>query len=167
MFSLLVPFRCWKIIQSATVFPWFSYRFITQQVNWIFCWRTKCGRFYRSTPCSPELMAAASLFINKCLLSSKDCSTLMNPLRAELCGGNKGYVCFCITHRHWDGTGTLNPSLLRTLSISCLLMAWRRKESIHQKPCYLLGGRLNIKMSSYQYRHPHVKDESVSRPSYL
>ena len=29
------------------------------------------------------------------------------------------------------------------------------------------GGRLNIKMSSYQYRDPHVKDKRVSRPSYL
>ena len=28
-------------------------------------------------------------------------------------------------------------------------------------------GRLNIKMSSYQYRNPHVKDKTVSRPSYL
>ena len=29
------------------------------------------------------------------------------------------------------------------------------------------GGRLNIKMSSYQFRDPHVKDKMVSRPSYL
>ena len=29
------------------------------------------------------------------------------------------------------------------------------------------GDRLNIKMSSYQYRDPHVKDKTVSRPSYL
>ena len=29
------------------------------------------------------------------------------------------------------------------------------------------GGRLNIKMSSYQYMDPHVKDKTVSRPSYL
>ena len=29
------------------------------------------------------------------------------------------------------------------------------------------GGRLNINMSSYQYRDPHVKDKTVSRPSYL
>ena len=29
------------------------------------------------------------------------------------------------------------------------------------------GGRLNIKMLSYQYRDPHVKDKTVSRPSYL
>ena len=28
-------------------------------------------------------------------------------------------------------------------------------------------GRLSIKMSSYQYRHPHLKDKTVSRPSYL
>ena len=29
------------------------------------------------------------------------------------------------------------------------------------------GGHLNINMSSYQYRDPHVKDETVSRLSYL
>ena len=29
------------------------------------------------------------------------------------------------------------------------------------------GGRLNIKMLSYQYRDPYVKDKTVSRPSYL
>ena len=29
------------------------------------------------------------------------------------------------------------------------------------------GDRLNIKMSSYQYRNLHVKDKTVSRPSYL
>ena len=29
------------------------------------------------------------------------------------------------------------------------------------------GGRLNIKMSSYQYRNPNVKDKTVSRPPYL
>ena len=29
------------------------------------------------------------------------------------------------------------------------------------------GGRLNIKMSSYQHRHLHIKDKTVSRPSYL
>ena len=29
------------------------------------------------------------------------------------------------------------------------------------------GGRLNIKMLSYQYRDPHIEDKTVSRPSYL
>ena len=29
------------------------------------------------------------------------------------------------------------------------------------------GGRLNINMSPNQYRDPHVKDKTVSRPSYL
>ena len=29
------------------------------------------------------------------------------------------------------------------------------------------GSRLNIKMSSYQYRDPHVEDKTVSWPSYL
>ena len=30
-----------------------------------------------------------------------------------------------------------------------------------------IWGRLNIKMSSYQYRDPHAKDKTVSQPSYL
>ena len=29
------------------------------------------------------------------------------------------------------------------------------------------GGRLNIKMSSYQYKDPHVKDKTVSQPSFF
>ena len=29
------------------------------------------------------------------------------------------------------------------------------------------GGHISIKMLSYQYRDPHVKDKKVSRPSYL
>ena len=29
------------------------------------------------------------------------------------------------------------------------------------------GGRLNAKMSSYQYRDPHVEDKTVSQQSYL
>ena len=29
------------------------------------------------------------------------------------------------------------------------------------------GARLNIKIPSYQYRDPHVKEKTVSRPSYL
>ena len=32
---------------------------------------------------------------------------------------------------------------------------------------WLQGGRLNIKMSSHQYRDPHVKDKTASRPSYF
>ena len=31
----------------------------------------------------------------------------------------------------------------------------------------LPGGSLSTKMLSYQYRDPHVKDKTVSRPSYL
>ena len=29
------------------------------------------------------------------------------------------------------------------------------------------GGRLNVKMLSYQYMDPHVKDRMVPRPSYI
>ena len=37
------------------------------------------------------------------------------------------------------------------------------KDPINSNP----GGCLNIKMSSNQYRDPHVKDKTVSRSSYL
>ena len=49
-----------------------------------------------------------------------------------------------------------------TISVSGTISIWNT-------PWYLkiLGGCLNIKMSSYQYRDPHVKDETVSWPSYL
>ena len=33
--------------------------------------------------------------------------------------------------------------------------------------CKSTGGHFNTKMSSYQYRDPHVKDKTVSWPSYL
>ena len=34
-------------------------------------------------------------------------------------------------------------------------------------PASAPGGCLNIKMSSYEYSDPHVKDKTVSQPSYL
>ena len=33
--------------------------------------------------------------------------------------------------------------------------------------CFYTGGPLNVKILSYRYRYPHVKDKTVSRPSYL
>ena len=40
--------------------------------------------------------------------------------------------------------------------------------NIDEAPChYTTRGRFNIKMSSYQYRDPHVKDKMVSQSSYL
>ena len=49
------------------------------------------------------------------------------------------------------GTGTAVSKLTKT---DCLLLAWSGFQP---------GGRLNIKMSSYQYRDPRVKDKVVSR----
>ena len=43
---------------------------------------------------------------------------------------------------------------------NCMARIWWHDLMIH-------GGRLNIKMWSYQYRDPHVKDKTVSRQSYL
>ena len=34
-------------------------------------------------------------------------------------------------------------------------------------PALIAGGRLNIKMSSYQYSNPRVKDKTVLQPLYL
>ena len=42
-----------------------------------------------------------------------------------------------------------------------------RKCNITTMKYILPGGCLNIKISSYQLRDPHVKDKTVSRPSYL
>ena len=52
-------------------------------------------------------------------------------------------------------------------------LSWQEESSwiceVNSKICVYLvpGGRLNIKMLSYQYRDSHVKDKTVSRPSYL
>ena len=51
-------------------------------------------------------------------------------------------------------------------------MKWVKFDRISWTHCGLAclvasRGRLNIKMSSYQYRDSHVKDKTVSRPSYL
>ena len=59
---------------------------------------------------------------------------------------------------------------------SCSL--WRHFiffSEIRLLPCFFIDiiqaadetGGFNIKMSAYQYRDPHVKDNTVSRPSYL
>ena len=60
---------------------------------------------------------------------------------------------------------------LESLSLSgeCL----RKSSNILEVKIWLLeitgspGGRLNIKMSYYQYRDPHDKDKAFLQPSYL
>ena len=56
---------------------------------------------------------------------------------------------------------------LTHIRISIIKIRWSHDHLIfimlNQGP----GGLLNIKMSSYQYRDPLVKDETVARPSYL
>ena len=49
------------------------------------------------------------------------------------------------------------------LIFTCVIVMY----SISVSYCKYPGGRLNIKMSSYQYRDPHVKGKTVWRPSYL
>ena len=44
---------------------------------------------------------------------------------------------------------------------------YRPVHSAHANKCSHSGSRLSVKMSSYQYRDPHVKDKTVPRPSYL
>ena len=41
-----------------------------------------------------------------------------------------------------------------------------RKKIMNRWKCFRIRGRLNIKIS-YQYRDPHLKDKTISRPSYL
>ena len=45
---------------------------------------------------------------------------------------------------------------------------YENTEALHHWPFIRWsGGCLNINMSSYQYRDPHIKDKTVSRPSHL
>ena len=61
--------------------------------------------------------------------------------------GNEENICLCFTSlQHLDGTYTWNPSFQLHSQYRC---------------CW---GRLNIKMSSYQYMDSHYKDNTVSRP---
>ena len=62
-----------------------------------------------------------------------------------------------LLYRHGDSLIVQNVHM-------CQDWRWALTFSIHV--CWS-GGRLNIKMSSFQYRDPHVKDKTVSRPSYL
>ena len=58
-------------------------------------------------------------------------------------------------HAGW-GSWCVPPTLYKSIFFKSQIMSGIR-----------IWGRLNIKMSSYQYRDPHVKDKTVSRPSYL
>ena len=51
--------------------------------------------------------------------------------------------------------------IINIKSILLIMFSWNYPVSARP------GGRLNIKISSYQCRDPHVKDKTVSRPSYL
>ena len=61
-------------------------------------------------------------------------------------------VCFDLIKQNYD-------QLYNTIYIIYFIIFAQHWESP--------GGRLNIRMSSYQYRDPHVKDKTVSLPSYL
>ena len=64
--------------------------------------------------------------------------------------------------------GDLRHNDAHVISVKCMSMFSFQTLSM-RKCCHEMhsGGRLNIKMLSYQYRDPHVKDKTVSRPSYL
>ena len=63
----------------------------------------------------------------------------------------RSYICLMLIFLNdWN--------IYSTWVIPWILMSWRRKEP---------GVRFSIKMPSYQYRDPHVKDKTVSRLSYL
>ena len=56
------------------------------------------------------------------------------------------------------------------MNFSRNLGPWRHKLHLNSSLYFwhmYLGAHLNIKMLSYQYRDPHVKDKTVSQPSYL
>ena len=87
-----------------------------------------------------------------------------DSLRRQIIGRIRVFELCRITHLHqryrdlWQGW-TSNQ----------LRIFLRGKYPWGQYMCTLfsLAMPLNIKMSSYQYRDPHVKDKTVSRPCYL
>ena len=77
----------------------------------------------------------------------------------------KNMFGFSIISKHWESTGSWNPSswktrayLYYTTIIMTDMMTWWHKEP---------GPRFNIKMTSYQYRKSHCGDKTILRPSYL
>ena len=54
-----------------------------------------------------------------------------------------------------------------TQPMSWLMMSWWWKEPGHHQSWNWSGGRLNINMSSYQYRKSHCGDKTILQPSYL
>ena len=76
--------------------------------------------------------------------------------------------------RHW---ATNRPSLMLVRAQHkndicdemCLnfTQSWGRLVTLALSTLIRTRGRLNIKMLSYQYRDPHVKDKTVLRPSYI
>ena len=73
----------------------------------------------------------------------------------------------------WEAWKTHLPVLLiygRQSAKHGVQWAWEDSRS-WWTACFVMyalsWGRLSIKMSSYQYRDPHVEDTTVSRPSYL
>ena len=67
------------------------------------------------------------------------------------------------THTCWHGLNVPHSSLLHNTQRETEPIIFTDKYKYFMHP----GGRLNIKISSCQYRDPHVKDKTVSRPSYL
>ena len=58
------------------------------------------------------------------------------------------------------GRGIINPNKFEKKILTFCYCSWVNEANTP-------GGGLNIKMSCYQYRDPHVKDKMVSRPSSL
>ena len=74
----------------------------------------------------------------------------------------------------WDFCEFKFWSRLLLLLLSLFIILYFAIVSCRQHYCVIIdyavtrpGGRLNIKMSSYQWKDPHVKDKTASRPSYL
>ena len=56
-----------------------------------------------------------------------------------------------------------DPTDIKLVMVKLMAKSSNPLSELIQQP----GDHLNIKMSSYKYRDPHVKDKTVSRPSYL
>ena len=72
-------------------------------------------------------------------------------------------IACSIISRHWDCAESWNYFLAKTITCSANIANDIAADDLTTEWTRV---RLSIKMSSNQYRDPHVKDKTVSRPSY-
>ena len=76
------------------------------------------------------------------------------------------FKLYSLTILEWC-TGYVNETHLHVYIQTRFVITWNWIQHSSEKIKHTPGGCLNIKMSSYQYKDPPVKDRTVSWPSYL